>query len=156
EFKIENLDAGTYTLLAEAEGLGRAAESITLTEDEAKEGVERVLKNTGGTLVSTVMRYEDGQPLQEAWANLTRTDGLGLVTAAYRDASGVLMIHYLLTGTYNVEVSYWGYSISNPTVEIREGETAEIDDALYRAGALRWTINLPAGVDEGEYELTPV
>lgn len=145
-FAFKNLEAGQYHVTAYHPDYGKATvENIAVPEEGAAPETTVQLRRGGGTLVSAAYRYENGEPLREAWCDLTGPDGKRFNHAAQRGADGVMRVEFIPPGIYDVEVSYWSYSIGTHRVEIAEGQQASIEDVLYRAGALRWRIVDAAG-----------
>lgn len=151
---FDNLAAGEYQLTAR-DSSGYASAKATLGADSDANVTLKLEKGSGGTLVSTALNME-GQPVREAWCKLSGPGG-NFEHGVTRDASGVMTITDIPPGTYNVEVSYWSHSISNRSVEIKTGETVRIDDVLYPAGALTWTVQDQSGspVANASCTLTP-
>jgi hypothetical protein len=56
-----------------------------------------------------------------------------------------MTLRHVPVGTYDVEVSAYGYSLAKRRVTVEAGKTLSIDDVLYEAGALRWTFADRAG-----------
>ena len=56
-----------------------------------------------------------------------------------------------------MEVSSWGFSINRHDITIEKGKTTVLDDVLYDAGALVWTIKSKdgGGMDKVPCKLTP-
>jgi len=141
DFVIENMQGGTYTLTASRDDLGMTiVEGIPIGESEEAGPITLTIDETsGGTVVSTALDME-GDPVQPAWCYLTDASGSRMPYAAQRNADGVMTIHGVPAGTYEMEVSSWGYSVNRRQIEVVEGVTATYTDVLYEAGALRWTV----------------
>lgn len=158
EFILENLRPGSYTVTAQKDDVGFAQEPNVVVAGEGDgPALTLRLKVEGvGTLVSTALKMSDGKPLREAWCRVFR-DGAEVPTTTQRGDDGVIRLAGLAPGAYQVEVSSWGFSIHRHSVEIVADKETVIEDVLYDAGAIRWTLQGPDGVLEGvECALTPV
>lgn len=142
-FAYDDMPAGEYSFSVNHSELGRASVKVTLKDNDTQKIELRLEKKPGGTLISTVLNME-GQPLQAAWCYLEGANGR-YEHGMSRGPDGVMKIPDIPEGTYKVEVSYWSYSDAQHTVDIKIGETAKIDDVLYPAGALRWTLQDKSG-----------
>lgn len=140
----EDLRPGVYTVTASRKGYASSeVATVEVPEDGESPEVTSVLRelSESGTLVSVVYRFSDGAPLKEAWARLQAADGSYFESDAQRDAQGVLTIEGIPPGTYDVEISAWGYSVVNhPDTVIRLGETVHFEDVLYDCGAFEWSL----------------
>lgn len=140
-FSISDLDGGRYTVVATSseKGIGKTADVEVPAEGNSAPYVVK-LSSKGGTLISTALNMANGQPLRQAWCQFFPAEGGFWKHTQTRDASGVMTIPQIPPGKYKVQVSYFGFSISEHEVEIRDGETAKIDDVLYECGALTFSL----------------
>jgi hypothetical protein len=145
-FAITGLPAGTYALRAGKPGVGfgsHAGVDVPATGDSAPVEI-RLAPGDGGTIVSTALSYETGQPVKEAY--LALYDPAGRVSRhTTRGEDGVARVAGLAPGNYRVEVSASGYSVDNRSVPVRDGGTKAVTSVLYRAGALRAFVANRAG-----------
>jgi len=100
----------------------------------------KIGEKEGGTLVSVALNYTNGQPVPEAWCYLSTPQGTRFEHGRKRGTDGVMRISNIPAGAYSVQVSSFGFSVHERMVEIKAGETVEIEDVMYEAGALRWTV----------------
>lgn len=144
DVEFSGLGAGTYSVSGRKDGVGTGIKpDVQLTEGQPAQ-VQLKLSSEGGTLVSVALSYATGQGVQEAWCYLHSESG-PFTHAAKRDASGVMVIENIPPGTYMTNVSYWSHSQSEKQVEIKANETVNIEDVLYPAGALHWTLKKADG-----------
>lgn len=141
--KFSGLAAGTFTLSATKSDVGNAM-NPAVQVGNAPVDVQLVLKQGGGTLVSVALNSATGGAVAEAWCYLYGPNGQ-FTHGAKRDASGVMTIKNIPPGTYTTNVSYWSFSTATRTVEIKEGESQTIEDVLYPAGAITWTLKTATG-----------
>ncbi len=141
-FAIEELFPDSYGVSASKEELGIAlVEDVQVPRNGDSEPVTlRLGAVQGGTLVSVVLNLTNGEPVPEAWCHLTTSSGVRFDHGQKRDDEGVMRINNIPPGTYNVKVSSYGFEVKEHTVEIKAGETVELMDILYEAGALRWAL----------------
>ena len=146
-FVIEDLPGGVVSVLGGTAELGyRTVQNINVPTDGESAPVEiRLGGSESGTLVSICGALPEGKPLAAAWCKLLGEAASLSPAGAERGEDGVLRLGGIPPGTYEVEVSAWGYSREQHTVEIKAGETTTIEDVLYPAGALRWTLNDKSG-----------
>ncbi len=145
EFTIDSLEAGSYSIYAEKGDEGRCApQDVEVPAQGDAPAVTLKLERAGGTLVSIVHDI-DAAPIPEAWCYLTTSAGQRFDHGRGRDADGVMRIENIPPGIYQMQVSSFGFSISEREVEITAGETKEVVDVLYPAGALRWTLTTDQG-----------
>ncbi len=161
EIAANLLSPGRHWLRAEHPELGSAEKTVELGRDELIEDLRLVLgEEPAGTLVSIALRMTDGQPVENAWCRVRAEDGRDYTPSGnqQRDADGALTIENLPAGEYNVEVSAWGHSEGHHTVIIEAGQTTYIDDILYEAGSMRWTLVSEDGapIARAETRLVPL
>ncbi len=96
----------------------------------------------GGTIVSTVLSMGTGAAIPEAWLILSNQSGR-FQHGQTRGPDGTLTVENVPPGRYSVQISSYGFSINEHSIEVKEGETLRLDEVLYDAGALRWTIQTP-------------
>ncbi|MBX7245353.1 MAG: carboxypeptidase regulatory-like domain-containing protein [Candidatus Sumerlaeaceae bacterium] len=139
-FIFESITAGSYAVSASKEGIGLSpATTVNVVEGSEHPPVRLVLEANGGTLVSTALNLSNGQPVPSAWCYLVGPEGQIRHTARRGD-DGIMTITNIPPATYQVEVSAFGFSANSHTVEISSGKTEKIDDVLYEAGSMKWTI----------------
>ncbi|MBX7245529.1 MAG: carboxypeptidase regulatory-like domain-containing protein [Candidatus Sumerlaeaceae bacterium] len=144
-FRFDGLGPGAYSVTATKSGVGNAvANSVAVPADGDAPEVVLKLTNTGGTLISTALNLSNGQPIPEAWCTMS-TNGGQFQHNSTRDANGKMTIENIPPGQYQVEVSSWGFSINRHDVTIEEKKTVTLDDVLYDAGALNWTLKDKGG-----------
>jgi hypothetical protein len=125
-----------YTVAAAKEGMGAASATVLAVEGDSAP-VVLTLRKQGGILVSTALNMSTGGPLPVAWLRITGKVGPYPVAAA-RDGNGVARVEGMPAGKYDISVGASGFSTGEHSVEIREGESASIEDVLYEAGSIRW------------------
>jgi len=136
-FAVEDLDAGTFTVVAHHPQLGLGkTERVQVPETGDSAPCTIKLTSKGGTLVSTAMHYETGKPVPEAWCHLFPAEGGFYKHTSKRGPDGIMTIPNLPPGKYRTDVSYYSYSINQQEVEIKDGETKHIEDVLQPAGAI--------------------
>jgi len=141
-FAVGDLPGDSYMVSGTKEDLGVAVlENVLVPRNADSEPVLLRLGSTeGGTLVSVALNLSSGKPVPEAWCRLTNEAGVGFDHGQKRDEQGVMRIPNISPGKYHVEVSAFTFSVHEHMVEIKTGETVEIEDVLYEAGALRFTL----------------
>lgn len=142
--EFTGLTPGTFSVSARKDGAGSARQTGVQMKNGETAEVELRLSTDGGTLVSVALNYATGNAVQEAWCYLTDESGR-FNHAGKRDASGVMTIENIPPGVYRTNVSYWSFSQAERQVEIKAGETARIEDVLYPAGAVHWTLRKKDG-----------
>lgn len=150
--RFEGLD-GTYGLTASKVDVGTAMKSNIQVSDNGATAVQLTLGTDGGTLVSLSLNYTDGQPMPEPWCYL-HSDSGPYKHKAHRSAEGVMTITNIPPGVYTTNVSYWSYSQSEQQVEIKANETVHIEDVLYPAGAIHWTLKTASGAPASGAQVT--
>lgn len=139
-FVFEDLSTGEYSVSASKAQVGRSEPQTVNISDESLPPPLRIrLETSGGTLISTALNTEK-QPLAEAWCYLTKSDGTRFNHGQARNPDGVMRIENIPAGVYQVQVSSFGFSVNEHTVEIKDGQDVELVDELYHAGALRWAL----------------
>lgn len=158
KFAFEGLPPADYVLYGSYAGVGADKETTCALpqQGDSSPALLTVACQTGGSLVSLALNMSTGAPLPEAWCTITSEHG-SFDHGCRRDKQGVLRVENLPPGRYRVQVSATGFSLSEHTIEIRPGETQNIQDVLYEAGALRWTLEEPtSGPLQGiSCQLTP-
>jgi hypothetical protein len=141
-FAIEDLFPVSYGVSASTEELGIAlVEDVQVPRNGDSEPVTlRLGAVQGGTLVSVALNLTNGEPVPKAWCRLATSSGVRVDHGQKRDDEGVMRIKNIPPGTYNVQVSSFGFEVKEHTVEIKAGETVELMDVLYEAGRLRWAL----------------
>jgi uncharacterized GH25 family protein len=141
-FSISDMPSSLYAVSASKKDMGFVfAENIFVPENADSEPVLlRLDSGKGGTLVSVAMNLTNGQPLPEAWCHLTTEEGVRIDHGKKRGQDGVITISNIPVGTYMVQVSSWGFSSHEHIVKIKEGETVNLEDVMYEAGALHYTV----------------
>lgn len=138
EFTVTGLTEGTYVVRASLTGHGDAEETVQIPSSVP---VRLNLAGGGdhGTVHSMALDYHTGMPISGAWLDLQSTDGRFHERYTGRNDDGILTASSVPTGEYTAEVSFWGYSVARRNIRVTGGGTERLDDALYRAGALRVT-----------------
>jgi protocatechuate 3,4-dioxygenase beta subunit len=141
-FVITDMPSGSYTVSANKKDTGFTfVENVFVQVNADSEPVFlRLDSGKGGTLVSVAMNLTNGQPVPEAWCYLTTAEGLRIDHGRKRSEDGVITITNIPVGTYMVQVSSWGFSSHEHIVEIKDGETVNLEDVMYEAGDLHWTV----------------
>jgi len=141
-FVIADLLSSSYAVSATKTGFGLVLVENVIVPDNADSApvLLRLEKGKGGTLVSVALNLTNAQPVPEAWCYLTTAQGVRFDHGKDRGPDGVITIPNIPSGTYRVQVSSFGFSVHEHIVEIKEGETVELEDVMYEAGALRWTV----------------
>lgn len=152
DFIFENLLPGEWTLTAKVarDGIDYAGDlAVTVPESGTVSGLRVVASpDQTGTLVSWAVRLADGGPVQLAWVDMKPLDpdnSWRYNARGNRDDDGRTEVRFIPPGHYRVEVSDWGYSVGLHEVEILPGQTTEIEDVLFEAGAVRWTLRTANG-----------
>lgn len=144
---FDGLDAGSYSLAATAKAGQRGSKNnVTISANGSAAETITLEAGAGGTLISTALNMSNGKPVPTAWCYLFNEQGQMFEHGSQRDELGVMKIENIPAGKYRVQVSAFSYSVSEKTVEISAGEAQSIDDVLYPAGALRWTLRDASGV----------
>ncbi|MGI8906190.1 MAG: carboxypeptidase regulatory-like domain-containing protein [Candidatus Sumerlaeaceae bacterium] len=138
-FSFKGLKAGTYTVTASKPEAGLATQPSVQVSDTGETKVDLRLEQSGGTVESVALDIADGKPIQKAWCYLNGPNGF-LDHGQTRGADGIIKIPNVPPGTYQVQISAWGYSIIEKSIEVKQGETTHIDDVLYGAGSMRWIL----------------
>lgn len=156
-FRLQDRPAGPAALVARKEGMG-SSRIVDVQVPDLGDSGEVVLRLDAGTgiLVSTALNVETGEPVRDAWCILTGDKGR-FSHRSGRGNDGVMTIRDIPPGTYHVQVSALGHTVSEQTVEVASGATVEITDVIMPAGALRWTVvdENGAGVGGIRCRLTP-
>jgi len=146
-FTIPHLPKGAYQLIASynsSNGLQSGYAKISVEENEVTPFVEIKLEEVDtGTLISYAVRMTDGGPVPLAWVKMKSVNQENPVVKEVRggrDEEGKVVIENIKTGVYDVEVSDWGYSIHTHQIEIKSGEETVLEDIMFEAGAIRWTL----------------
>lgn len=137
-FSIGRLAGGVYIVQATHSESGRAqVDGVSVPAGGETGPLTITLANTGNcTLVSVALNMSTGGPLRNAWCMLWR-NGVEVKHSARRDNAGVMRITGLDPGMYTVQVSAYGFSVSEQQVQLQPGQEARIDDVLYESGSLR-------------------
>jgi protocatechuate 3,4-dioxygenase beta subunit len=141
-FAMEDMLSTSYAVSASKKDMGLVLVENVLVPENADSApvLLRLDAGKGGTLVSVALNLTNGQPVPEAWCYLTTSEGVRFDHGKTRGQDGVVTIPNIPAGTYQVQVSSFGFSVHEHVVEIKDGETANLEDVMYEAGALRWTI----------------
>lgn len=125
-------------------GLGSISyEQITSDDDvctKTKSGIE----TPSGTLVSITSSIPEEKPISTPWIEIKSIDidpSFEKKVQYLRDSDGKIEIPCLKPGIYYVEVSEWGRSIHKHEIEIKQNQKTIIEDNLFMAGAIRWTLH---------------
>ncbi|MGI8906743.1 MAG: carboxypeptidase regulatory-like domain-containing protein [Candidatus Sumerlaeaceae bacterium] len=157
-FELPDMEPGKYTVVAEKKATGKAkAEGVEVPEEGSSEKVTLTLQPIEtGTLVSTALNMTTGGPIKEAWCILWNGDEK-LSTSDQRGDDGVMTIKDIPAATYRVQVSSFGFAVSERQVTIEAGKTVNIEDVLYEAGAVRLAVQDANGgpVANADCTLTP-
>ncbi len=139
--EIQYLGDGNYAITALANNGQRGVATNQSVKDQETTEANITLKPVeGGTLVSTATDQTSNQPVASAWLHLISENGDILEHTAERNAAGILTLQNIPAGKYRVQISSFGYSVTEHEVEITAGQTRELSDTLYPAGAARWVI----------------
>lgn len=139
-FALDYLETGSYTVTATTRDKGKAVKAGIIVGQNDVE-VKLTLSDKTGTVESLAIDAETGAAIREAWCYLTDTEsGVRLTHNAVRDESGFMKIPNVPQGEYQVEVSAWGFTSGDHRIKVEADKTVTVDDALYRAGALRWKL----------------
>lgn len=137
-FTMEGLPPGTHLITASAPGFGPApTRAFRMPEAGNADPARIVLGNSAtGTVVSTALNMSSGEPLKEAWITISGDNGV-FAHSTSRDERGRAVIAHLAPGTYQVQVSAFGFSVARHTVQVAE-KPVELRDVLYEAGGFKW------------------
>lgn len=141
-FAIVDLLSTSYAVSASKKDLGLVlVENVVVPENADSAPVLLKLdEGKGGTLVSVALNLTNAQPVPEAWCYLTTAEGVRFDHGKQRGQDGIITITNIPAGTYQVQVSSFGFSVHEHMVEIKDGGKVELEDVMYEAGALRWTV----------------
>ncbi|MBN1901029.1 carboxypeptidase regulatory-like domain-containing protein, partial [Candidatus Sumerlaeota bacterium] len=141
-FAMADMLSTSYAVSASKKDMGLVlVENVMVPENaDSAPVLLRLDAGKGGTLVSVALNLTNGQPVPEAWCYLTTAEGVRFDHGSQRGEDGVITIPNIPAGSYQVQVSSFGFSVHEHSVEIKEGETVNLEDVMYEAGALRWTI----------------
>ena len=147
EFVVRGLSGGAYNITARKPGVGAAPlQTVEVPQDgESHQVTLKLEAGQTGTVVSTALNYTTAQPVPEAWCYLVAASGGRYEHGASRGPDGVMTITEVPAGRYRAEVGSWGFSTGTHDIEVKAGETVRVDDVLYDAGAVRWTVTGPDG-----------
>jgi RNA polymerase sigma factor (sigma-70 family) len=145
-FVFEDILPGSHRVFsAQADKSAASAKAVDIPfSGDSKPVVIKMSNRPGGHLLSVVLDDANGTPIRDAWCYLTGPAGT-FDHGRVRDAKGMLEVRDIPPGSYDVEVSSWGYSRARHTVTITPGETVTLNDVLHEAGAFRWGIQAPDG-----------
>lgn len=156
-FVLTAMAAGAATVTARHADKGEGGAEVRLVDGQLLPPLRIVLGDPStGTIISCASRLVDGAPMTSAWVELFPLgEGGGHAKhSGGRDASGCMTVNFVPAGRYAVEVTGWGYSIARREIEIVAGETVQLDDVLYDAGAVRWTLRRPDGTGIANHPCT--
>jgi len=141
-FVIADLPSASYAVSASKKDFEIAMiENVMVPEnDDSAPVLLRLEKGKGGTLVSVALNVKDAKPVPGAWCYLTTAQGVRIDHGKQRGEDGVITIPNIPSGSYLVQVSSYGFSVHEHMVEIKDGETVELEDVMYEAGVLQWTV----------------
>jgi len=141
-FAIADMPSSSYAVSASKKDMGLAlVENVVVPENaDSSPVLFKIDAGKGGTLVSVALNLGNGQPVPEAWCYLTTAEGARFDHGRQRGQDGVITIPNIPAGTYKVQVSSWGFSVHEHNVEIKDGVTVNLEDVMYEAGDLRWTV----------------
>jgi hypothetical protein len=147
EYLLDGLEPGTYSLSASHASEGSSLkQNVVLTEaNEAREVLLRLSRQGTGTVISTVLDGQ-GKPLQRAECLLLAPDEIPYAYSEKRDAYGVLEIHHVPAGNYQVIVSASDSVRSQHKVTVEANKTLRLDDVLDPGGSLKWTLRSADGL----------
>jgi hypothetical protein len=140
-FAFEGLPPGQYCVAAVVPNLCRAwSPDVTVPhEGNSSELVLRLQDVAGGTLQSVALNLTTGGAMVEAWCELL-TDRGRYIHECRRGRDGLMVIDQIPPGEYVVRVSSFGFSVAEHSIQIKSGETVKLEDVLYEAGSLKWTL----------------
>ena len=142
----DGLAPGNYSAMATGDAGERGDKTgIAVSNDQNAQATLALSAGQGGTLISSALNMVNGKPVPTAWCYLFKEDGTMFDHSKQRDEMGIVMIEGIPAGTYRVQVSALGFSVSVETVTIQAGQTSRIDDVLYPSGALRWALKTGSG-----------
>jgi large repetitive protein len=157
-FRLRDQPPGLVGVVARKGGEG-ASEVVTVNVPEMGESQPVTLKLDSGTgaLVSTVLDFETGQPIREAWLTIANEKGR-LPLRQRRSDDGTVRLTDIPPGSYEVEVTASGFTAVRHRVQIRSGQTESLTDVLSRAGALQLSVldKNGAGVPNAICRLEPL
>jgi hypothetical protein len=139
-FDLDDIEEGTYTLVAAAPHYRPAARVVALSHGEARASVSLL---GVGSLVVRVARARDGAPV-EAELELLNADG-GLAAQCQTGEDGVSILPDLLEGDYDLTVQRENYSPANGPVAVRRGRTGTAEVQLVGLGHLYGAVLDPGG-----------
>lgn len=158
-FALEHpLPENTFQVVAHKEGRGTAhATGVTAPEQGDSAPLILKLQGGGGTLESLALDMVTGAPLPNATLALLSEEGDPFPHQERRNSDGVVTVSGIPPGTYTTRVTLTNYSTAEQKVVVKEGGTARIEDVLYPAGSLTWTLLDAAGrgIPELIVQLTP-
>lgn len=126
--------------------MGRAeVKGVAVGDDSVAQTVLKLQSGQGGTVVSTALNMTNGQGIPSAWCYLFREDGTLYEHGQTRSETGVMIIPNVPAGRYRAQVSALGFSVSAQSIFVAAGQTIQLEDVLYQAGALRWALKYGDG-----------
>ncbi|MBX7246982.1 MAG: carboxypeptidase regulatory-like domain-containing protein [Candidatus Sumerlaeaceae bacterium] len=142
-FAMEDVVPGNYSVTATKEGVGKATQAgVTINATGGNPPpLTLMLKSGGGTLVSVVLQYANGQGLQSAKCKLTNAQGASVPISEEYGANGTLTVPDLPPGQYTARIFASGYSEVTHNLKIRAGDVTRLDDVLYRTGTIIATVS---------------
>jgi hypothetical protein len=148
-FDLDDIDEGTYTLVAAAPHYRPAARVIALSHGEARATVSLL---GVGSLVVRVARARDGVPICGD-LELLNADG-GLAAQCRTGEDGVSILPDLLEGDYELVVRRQNYSPASGPVVVRRGRTGTAEVQLVGLGHLYGAVLDPDGAWLAGVEVT--
>lgn len=144
-YELAGVEAGTYGIVARSQKYGSMSARCTVRENQDVRVDIRYPAETA-TLVSYAYDYVTGEGLVNARLYVTSRDTGALISSGnVRDPYGRMELEKLAPGTYDVRVSHDGYRSAKHTVELKAGETRELQDVLQRAGGFEWSLKQSDG-----------
>lgn len=140
-YRLDAPSAGSYVLIAAAEGHQPQASTVVVGEEPLSHDV---LLSANSGLVGTVVTAGDGAPVQGATVAVTDVRGEALA-AEITDASGAFAFGELPEGDVTVVVNAAGFRPAALPVRVFGPRLARLDVALWPGAVLRGTVR--AGAD---------
>lgn len=140
-YRLDAPSAGSYVLIAAAEGHQPQASTVVVGEEPLSHDV---LLSANSGLVGTVVTAGDGAPVQGAMVAVTDARGAALA-AETTDAAGAFAFGELPQGEVTVVVNAAGFRPAALPVRVFGPRLARLDVALWPGAVLRGTVR--AGAD---------
>jgi hypothetical protein len=146
-FRLGGLKAGSYVVLASKLGVGGAcSEAVHVPVDGEASALGLKLGGGGGTVVSVARNADNGGAVKDVQSWLTSESGF-CASNKQRSEQGEWVVESVPPGTYTLRVGgdLYKFTESVHTIEVKEGETVRVEDALVRGAHVQWILSRAGG-----------